>query len=185
MDPTPPRRFTIADGMILIAALALAWVGVSLIRTPARFGDPASWWGVKAVGASVGALLPITLAVLILRLRRPCPAREPLWQQPGWVAGVAVAVAFAFILFTESARRMPSVAVQWNEPRRILTRSIWGLMRSIWGFQFFGPCAVLVAWAILWFSGRWKRPQDWVDWLGMVLGYCWISEWLLIVLLVS
>jgi hypothetical protein len=40
-------------------------------------------------------------------------------------------------------------------------------------FMYVG-LAVAATWFIQYVSGRWRRPADWIDWLGVVLGALWI-----------
>ncbi len=101
------RKFNLVDLMAVIAATG---VGLVLVRSLGLqfdwktlfLGLPDNQSGFYALRygiAVVLALTPIlglwTMAVLILRLRRPRPALRRLTRQPGLIAGIAVALTIA------------------------------------------------------------------------------------------
>jgi hypothetical protein len=94
MTPQASRKFTILDGMILVAALA----GGFALRRAAE--DSLAGHGSIAYGASVlflyrmieagfPFLVTLTPAVLVMRLRRPRPRWRRLARQPGTAASCA------------------------------------------------------------------------------------------------
>jgi hypothetical protein len=98
MTPKTPRRFTILDGMILVAAVAGGFalrraVEDALARHAynADFNDFSQfhslvYWIIEAGFPFLAALAP---AVFILRLRRPRPRWRRLIRQPGMAASCA------------------------------------------------------------------------------------------------
>src|SRR4051794_35843647 len=100
----PPRPFQLSDSMILMAALfvALAWdrgrlldpMHWTLVTTP---GSKGIAWRVAIGAANVIELLTPFLtvgsvALLVLRLRKPRPAGHLLLRQPGTVACAVASV---------------------------------------------------------------------------------------------
>src|SRR5690242_18723380 len=100
----PRRRFTLLDGMTLIAAtaLAIAWERPFLPRIVQNFRRFTSWtaWETWEGGVmTLMTLLPFvalwTLALILLRLRRPRPALRRLARQPGATACLTAAIGLA------------------------------------------------------------------------------------------
>src|SRR5262245_18876219 len=102
------RRFTIADGLILVAATAAGLaiikdgvLGVAMPRTLAGFlrRPPGGWWSKKLLVRGAGALAMVapcvvawTLAYMIIRLRGPRPPMRRLARQPGFAVGIAALI---------------------------------------------------------------------------------------------
>jgi hypothetical protein len=94
-----PRRFGLADILILIAALGAGMNGARVlgrmqVEKPGSYWTPItpSWLMAAAMAASVAT--PLTLGCLALRLRSPRPPRHRLWLQPGTAAMLACSVLF-------------------------------------------------------------------------------------------
>jgi hypothetical protein len=170
------RRATIADGMILIAAIT---VGLAMARSYTR-----SLYREIPVASSLRTFLlfqgPVPclvftgmLALIAVRLQRPRPRLSSLVRQPGFAACCAGVAAFALGILTT-----------------IATRSQFGGLNS--ALIFWASCAswgdsvVPGAWLFLALSGRWRAKADWIDRLGRILGAFWIvyvahlvfSDWL-------
>lgn len=171
------RRFTLLDGMILVAATACGcgvdgWIN-SLVRSP----------GIDAMdllGTMFGArqypqlavlvmilIVPVaagwTLALIPLRLFRPRPSLRRLAHQPGWMASLAFAVAFAFV----SAVLGGLIAIIGrNQGVGLLELSPMLLI-------FFAP-VILTAWLSLILTRRWRPEPSWLDRSGRILGVFWI-----------
>jgi hypothetical protein len=100
MNPSPVRKFSILDAMILVAASALGLALIRFLYATGRYlsmGRP--WYAFVAqytVEATVPFLITWTLAFLVLRLRQPRPRLRRLLRQPGMVACGAAVVAIAF-----------------------------------------------------------------------------------------
>lgn len=163
------RRFTIADGMILVASTALA-----LVAARSKIVDPSmprtTWaWAVPNL-TWVG--LAFTLALIPIRLGRPRPARDELWRQPGLLACVSVAIALLISILEQVvsistfAMRRPNISLR-GEFGPILEETIYRLP---------GQAILVIAasWTILALGGRWKAERGWIDRAGRVIGVYWI-----------
>lgn len=93
-------------------------------------------------------LVPLTLAVLILRLRKPRPSGSHLLCQPGFW-GCAAPVSAALV--------MPALGVYFG----------------VWSVAII-PGSVVVAWIALALSRQWCNEKSWVDRAGRVVGTAWI-----------
>lgn len=112
------RRFSISDGLILIAAVALGLAGVRGWQNPSWCsyqigfypgpGAPASFDRVFVYQLSVGIswtipfAMALSLAMLAIRLRRPRPSLRRVVRQPGTIACAAALAAILFRLLEES-----------------------------------------------------------------------------------
>lgn len=159
LDP-PCRRFTLLDGMILIAAAAvwmalsrsvidMLWTdwhelrrrGLSLLSRP----DICRSWEIGILNMLMLGVFILTPTFLVLRLRRPRPPMERLSWQPGWMA--CWLICWEFI------------------PVGILGARGAYLLSS----------SVAIAWLAAWWTGRIRPEPGWIDGLGRFLGACWIS----------
>lgn len=200
MSPTIERRFTLMDAISLVAATAFGLVGLrasagslselgeELRESISSFGSPANGWAIwswviySGYGFFTTALFPFcwawTLAVLILRLRRPRPQLRNLACQPGAMACIAAAITLApalvgllFLLLggADSAHR-----VDYDAP---------GFQRGLAVFFILLPAlsgfSVLGAWTTLFLSGQYRAEPTWTDRAGRVLGVYWIGTILL------
>ena len=181
------RRFTIADGMILIAATAcgLAWTGRVWrgfkLATPTPTG---SWlWfcdrGELALVMTLPCLLFLTIAVAILRVRRPRPSWRRIARQPGMTALMAA------LLFLPVALPPIVLFADFSYQMRNPGKSFWvedetwaDLPIALFVFLMFAipapGIAVIVAWTMLAVQGRWRNEPSWIDRAGRVLGVTWI-----------
>ena len=167
MEATPRRRFTIADGMILVAATALALVELGL--------QHAAWeptWDSVAPKATWAGLV-FTFALVAIRLRLPRPGRDDLWRQPGWVACASVSIVLAVLLLEESLRLarnlvlMPQFALHFTVAM-VLPQFLDRLPRL-------ATLVIVAAWSILALGGRWKAEAGWIDRTGRLIGVLWIA----------
>jgi hypothetical protein len=181
-EPLVYRRFSLGDGMIVVAALALfcalmrSWIlilGLAIDRLKVVPGvppvagtpppiDPLSFALVVWSGVPTSLVIGF-LAFGVMRLRRPRPPFRVVALQPGMVALWAVAFHFGMqVLFFTTSGSGPTL---W--PTMVLS------------------CIVLpVAWAALKLTKRWSPEPSWIDRLGRVLGICWwcailIETWIL------
>jgi hypothetical protein len=178
-EPARNRKFSVSDGMLLIAGLALAIAGgskafetlyeqcillcqvIADYNNPRYVGRPEFWteriashWGsVVWYGFRVFQvlLLSMTPAFLLIRFRRPRPPLREMLKQPGTVAGLAVTFGYFWV-------------TGW------LHRLYFGRI----GFHT-GPAVavggtVIVAWAILALSRQWESEPSWVDRMGRLIG---------------
>ena len=172
-DPRRCRSFNLGDAMILVGSTALglgflkaSWPGIS--ESLQLAGDPRKdyprfeialfqsliYWSLSPM------LAAWSIAVLLIRLRRPRPDRGDLANQPGWNASV---VATIFLLML-SMQAFASEKFRWST-------MTWAYASDL--SDAVGP-AVAGAWWVLVFSGRWRREPGWIDRLGTILGACWL-----------
>jgi hypothetical protein len=173
------RKFSVSDGMALIAGLALAIAGGStafemlsekcglLCRVIAAYNSPfyvarpqfweqsiAIHWGSVvwyAFWVFQVLLLSMTPAFLLIRLRRPRPPLRAMLKQPGTVAGLAVVIGYLLV-------------AGW------LHRFYVGGIDFRIGNAIAVGGTVLVAWAILALSRQWESEPSWVDRMGRLIG---------------
>jgi hypothetical protein len=168
----PPRRFTIADVMILIVAAALGTLflrshlpGFSsqLTYIPTLYPDP---WGVwRALywlsGPGSCFVVPWMAAMIVIRLRRPRP--RLIRFQPGFVACVAVMVAlfpglvwFATICHRPGFQQASGFEQAWTISNQWTSTAVPG------------------AWLGLFLARKWRPEPSWIDRMGRALGLYWI-----------
>lgn len=137
LDVNPPRRFLVSDGMVLIAATAVA---LAIFRACRAELNPWRWWRTGfccfPFATDTGFLwsclilaspfaIAWTLAILGLRLRHPSrPRWRRLIRQPGLVAGLAAASVLAARQFSLAMMYARVTAV----PSHVLARALFRLI---------------------------------------------------------
>ncbi len=141
-----PRRFTLGDGLLAVAALAAGFAMVRNWTQPHWCADPAHMYSFPRAAAStarqvyqavaVGGTwtIPFAMAftpvILVARFRRPRPQFARITQEPGIIASAAAMVIMvirplqevpAFLLqyltITSSPIQLPSPPfIRWNGP---------------------------------------------------------------------
>ncbi len=178
------RRFTILELLFLIAAIAVgfAWSGYyQRYVNWEGFGEPTRknqvfWAGVAMTANWVWGmpsfLTVVTIAVLILRLReRPRKRLRDLARLPGTVASGAAMLAVSLDILHEDVDTIIHIFREYDDGN-------W----SFWQLTFLGYSghdagqAVIVAWALLAASGRWRREPGWLDGVGIAIGALWIIQ---------
>ncbi len=189
--PASGRRFTLLDGMIVVAAVAaslacLRWVDSkgnpwSLFREVAW--DFAGDWAMIeqfASGLLTFAAPPAvaaTLALLAMRLRQPRPRWRRLARQPGLAACLALVLgwsagaAFTVVNVLAIDRATPEFKDGTTYAQQAW---VWALAFAEWG-SILGGFAVLVAWSSLALAGRWRAEPTWLDRLGRLAGLGWVA----------
>jgi hypothetical protein len=173
------RPFTVFNELILIAALASAFV-VSRsflnneIDREIRILLNRSWTLIvfEVLPILFFGLVPryVTLgmaALLAVGLHQRHPNRRRLSRQPGLVAcaaATAAALAGGLIALSQNLFR--------ERPIPEFDAHDWPIMEAR-----IGP-AVMAAWAVLLVSGRWRSQPQWIDRTGRVFGAFWILLWL-------
>lgn len=167
----PLRPFSISDGMLVVAAVG---GGIALTDLWQRelaeelptFITNGGWSTAnrtRFAGYAISALIPASLAVLALRLRRPRPRIWLMARQPGTIACLSSTLAIV----------AETVAAPLN------LRTMGGLTSPLLVAAWYWPpsvCAVVLAsWLILALSRRWRSHGDWVDRAGMLVGVGWIG----------
>jgi hypothetical protein len=175
----PPRRFTLADAMLVVAVMAAA---LFLLRIGAGLGlftiDP----GAKSPPGrdfvehlSVGGgcvLVPLALTVVALSLRDGRPTRYESTHAPGFVACLAMLVAAILpaayfvvrVTTADELNRANEIALNFNNSFGRLTSGA-------------GPM-IAGAWLALVLTGRWRPRPTWIDRLGRGIGGCFIIMYL-------
>jgi hypothetical protein len=209
MPDATDRRFTIVDAMILVASTA---VGLALMRD--YFPDVLTGrWKVASKESGLGivvsyiqhalfASLPCgtvgTIAVLILRLRRPRPRLRRLARQPGMVAGLATTVVLCkhmidglvrftlgFLTDVPSPVRLPNPPFMYNRSLTAMPLPLPSFGQEVIRHPILNDSpysvgiAIGVAWVVLALSGRFRPERSWIDRLGRAIGVYWIGVTLL------
>ena len=181
MDPNqvhhPLRRFSLGDGLILMAPVALT---LSLLRATdwfARIPGHVRFWRdtlPRLVGVSppflawgplartvvsqivaeflqlLGSVLPgLTLAQPFMRLRRPRPPLRVLVRQSGFAVCLGVIVGSLIVVDLQWVAR---IDVSWE-----------AILAS----------AILLFWPVLGLP-PWRSEASWIDRLGRAVGWGWI-----------
>lgn len=190
-NPRQARRFTLADAMALVAAVA---VGLAVSRVWTRFADERAMYQsrVYATSGPMRPLAPITTravqywpvvaalspTLLALRMRRPRPRRRRLFAPPGVTACATATIAIAL----EGLMRVllilgpypDSFAWEWKELDHIRVlnlalAAIGALSSTTVGI------AVAAAWGSTALAGRWRPEGSWIDRAGRVVGFLWLA----------
>jgi hypothetical protein len=187
MTPQASRKFTILDGMILVAALAggfgLRRAAEDILAGHGFTSDGAIVWVLyRIIEAEFPFLVTLTPAVLAMRLRRPRPRWRRLMRQPGTAASCAALFPVAI-----------SLVGLWNFARSLEQAVPQAITRPDGGPAFgvsiviipigaiLGSCGSFIgvwvtgAWLILALSGRCSPEKSWIDRLGRLVGIGWLS----------
>lgn len=161
------RRFTIADGMILVvaAAMGLFLARTQIISRPELAGPREILWaGLQCM------LFAFAVGTMALRLRRPRPSLRRVGRQPGFVACAAV-LCSAMLDFVNMAAGWMSVSggAGW----RVLGSIFHPTIRSI--SVTIVARGVILAWAVLGLSAGWRPEPGWIDRLGRGIGMAWLA----------
>ena len=161
----PCRRFSVLDGMILIAGLAIGVVGGRSGFEEYRWQSPGYAWH-RLAGST---LMTATALTLIFRLRRPRPPIRLLATQPGAVACFAI-LAMQLAEVGESV--IESVI---NEEYGRLSAIDSAAYVALGEFPIASAAVVPVGWLLLLANRRWRPEPGWIDRAGRVLGWAWIA----------
>ena len=164
------RPIGIADLMILIAATA---AGLSFCREFDRRLTSLQWGPRSERRYRVVATAPFltsgSLAVLIVRARRPRPSRRRIVRQPGSLAAI---VAIGLI-----ALRMPILAATrfflHGEP---IDGSWWITATRDLSSQV--GLVIVTSWFALSAAGLWRAEPSWIDRAGRLVALGWITLFL-------
>jgi hypothetical protein len=168
----PPRRFTLRDAIVLVAATAVgfAWIRKNWGASINNFDGLGDWF--DAASEMLMALLKCwTVAALGLRLLRPRPPLHRLLRQPGaaacGAATIVIGIDFVGFLIIYSAR-----ARSWPWPQFFMR--IWEDYTSMQPDAEPFADSVAIAWALLGLSRRWRPEPSWIDRMGRGVGTLWI-----------
>lgn len=180
-DPSPPewipiggpRRFTLLDGMVLIAATAMAAAWIRAFHLSNTFlatrvgGENLHIAYIKKYGyLSTPILTTWTLALLALRALRPRPHPGRLAESLGFSSCCAAALAMVVVAAT-------ALGAHAGISTSSVGSSIYFLTIRI---IFYAGMTVAGAWLQLALLGLWRLParRDWIEDLGILLGACWL-----------
>jgi hypothetical protein len=162
----PTRKMNLVDLMIVVAAMA---AGLGLARTALSNDDPRrpglvstpryrAGYAIQYVhDLTLPCVAMLSIAAVVLRLRKPRPGAVEMVQQPGCLAsGVAVC-------------GMACVGLM------ALTQPFGRMFNLFFSLSLFNGVMVGFAWISRAIGGRWKPEPGWIDRLGRVLGAAWIA----------
>jgi hypothetical protein len=169
MPKQPRRKATIADAMLLIIGVGLAfsaWRGIMWM--PMWRGVPESFqlYHFRAL-AMVAFLIPLSLSLLAIVLRPPRPRFRRLASEPAVVVGLS---AFFVLVIDTALLLMLMGLVGWSMSTFTGGKVIYycRLLAEQTGM------AISTTWLIQAVSGRCRRPRSWIDISAWVLGAWWI-----------
>ena len=177
MRDSRARRFNLLDMMILTVAVALTAMMVAnsvflkdllavVAKMPKAFVE-----GYASLRLFASPFLaPLTLAVLVMRLREPRPRLRRLCRQPGFVALSSAAMMIVANLLTVIIFHLK------RDPERLLVKdSVIGLFSFLESTQPSVGSAVAGAWFIQAISSHWRSEATWIDRIGRILGVLWVA----------
>jgi hypothetical protein len=169
MPTTYTRKLTLADGMILIAALA-AWFALIRMTLPLGSVPPRVLVILNLLFVVVDSLAPLSVAWLAIRLRQPRPRLRRLARQPGFAACAVSTLTLTTIWVTGLIPKVFHIG--WIRPDFLLL-----IAAHCVGF------AVVGSWLTLLLVGCWRPSPDWFDRIGRALGVvailCLLTPWIL------
>jgi hypothetical protein len=157
------RRLNLIDAMILISAVATGLVSARWWYGQPGYVSPSAIDVQSASEMIDWLLLPMTFALLAIRLSKPRPRCRRLVRQPGLQANLVICLAIASALLNGRWGYKP----HWSSlPLGIGVEQV----------SLVGP--MLAAGWILTALARSRRPEPSViDRLGRVVGWAWIVLW--------
>ena len=172
---TVPRKFTLVDAIVLIAAVAVSLVEVRRILREDWTINHADWsWdNAQDLSRSVNpafamTALSVSCALCILRLRKPRPSLRRIIRQPGAAACASVVIYAIVILIGDCIYE-----------RKYFAEHGWYLliehMSLMFGCHLLGG-PVAGAWIVLWIGRVGRLEPSWIDRAGRVLGVYWIVK---------
>jgi hypothetical protein len=179
LSPSTPRKFTLVDAMILIAATGAALVPIRYLLPFIANLDSAQkptfvniWFDAALVSATAKPLvIAWSTALCILRLRKPRPSIRRVFRQPGMAACTAIVVSFLFESSKELIWFYHQVLVGIPEDFNSLSFDyLYRLHHNVSG----GP--ILIAWTMLYLSRIWRPEGSWMDRAGRILGAYYLAD---------
>jgi hypothetical protein len=173
------RKFTLVDAMVLIAAVAVAFVMIReyldhlygrhlALTPPEKFTLPSYWkYGTFLIRVLAPLATSLSLALWVLRLLPPRPSLRRLLRQPGMVASTTTVLGTIIFL----------LKVVLNDLFNYFEATGVRQLQALWLIRL--PLSgeiVAVTWVLLMFSGCWRTEASWVDRAGRALGVYWITS---------
>jgi hypothetical protein len=174
-----PRKFSVLDAMVLITAVAVAFVPISLVLWE-NWHFPEEW-SVPEIGRAgleinvslVPLALSLSAAILLLGMKKPRSNIRRAFRKPG-IAACTVALVYADLSAIGYAVFLHFCYA--------LDRGVFDDRSSamLWiriGMQpiFLVGGAVASVWIVMWLNGTWRAEPSWTDRAGRALGIYWIA----------
>jgi hypothetical protein len=188
----------VLDGMVLVAATAVGlWIGLLTREQGSGWpvpGRPDFSNGILHVGTyrkihvfltevsykAMPVILPLTSAILLLRLRKPRPSFRRICRRPGFAACLAVTlvtVASFLGCFASDLER-----TTWGDD---YTFRFKGMLHYCLVYSLdsaselpFGS-AVAAVWGVMALGRMFRREPGWIDRTGRLLGTSWLVMFIL------
>jgi hypothetical protein len=186
--PRRPRRFTLLDSVVMVAALAIGqrgymammtvyepsgidspWPVIASIRRSGFLGAPfhVLFW----FNAAAPFLLSLATALCVLRRLSPRPARPRLRRQPGALAMTAAAFAAAFVFASWGLFDYPLHRAGILVAKGVALSTQYTLpFRTTLAAMVASGAAVAGGWAGLILDRSSLKGGDWIEWSGRALG---------------
>ncbi len=158
-----PRRFTLADAMILVAAAGAGLAGARWWYRQPGFVNPSSLDVQSSTELVAWALMPFIPALAMIRLKGPRPRRRKLLRESGFQAITASGLGVVAALLTG----------RWG------IRPGWSSLGYGIGSgapDMVGP-AVAISWLLTGLAGARRSRPGAIDRSGRALGWLWIAVW--------
>jgi len=175
MASPPVRRFGVMDTVILVAALAVA---ATSIRPFVQFGTGmVSFFeeyfpSVKrtaytdvVLNAVEPWLAALTVAFIVIRLRRPRPPFRRLVRQPGMAACLAVLTLMAVNCVAVGTAL--AILGTPREEEALYGRFVMPILHKAGG-------GVAAVWLVMGLARVCRPEPGWIDRAGRLLGLCWV-----------
>jgi hypothetical protein len=171
-DETNGRRFSLLDGMVLIAAFAVCWMVPRTFKALVpvetyRIYDIRQY--AQIILASWLMVASVSLATLTLIV--PKPDGRERFRHPGVLAMVLVALTWAFDMAQTGVQ---GLMLRWTTGKTFENGAFWPLFGPIYDATFRAGLAVLAGWITLVLLGAGRPSRDWLDRSGRVLGWIWV-----------
>lgn len=177
------RRFSIADGMILIAATA-AGIALSGRIRPDVWNKPRvqfDSWKAAIHFASVTMLMGLpcliawTLTIPLLRMRGGFSRWRRVARRPGMAACLSVWLSLTPSVALILAGQVYSSGIAGFQTRINLYGAAGVLMEILWTAAPLIGWGVAMGWGLQAIQGRWRAEPTWTDRAGRALGTIWIG----------
>ena len=177
------RRFGLLDAMIVVCALAPAFVVLRYRGEILGQQGPRNVFNTQAAltAAANSFLISITLALTLIGLRGPRPPLRIGLRRPGMAACVAATAAIAVLTTRATIKDYAIFFVA-----HLFAGALFDfryLFYSIPGDQMRVGFAVIGAWVMLLLTRAWRSEATWLDRSGRVLGWLWIGMLIFYVML--
>jgi hypothetical protein len=181
------RRFTILDAMIFTAASGPGFY--HMMRN--CDGDRLLQFHTNKIGLIllvicnylhyiVPLVAMMTLAVFLVRFRRPWPPVRRIFREPGSIACfgaiTVVLIEMVRVVVSHVTFVLDSVDASLTDFVREIASTDFSdlLWSSYWDLPPRIGETVGVLWLVLFVSGRWHSRPEWIDRLGRILGLFWV-----------